>query len=520
VGTALIAGQLEQVADNRSRYQLAQAKTSFLTAKVKQDNAYNNDEDYASIPTRYENTMRSAISDASQLIDDSRVRAMFQDDSELQSLKGFERISSFARGVETDYQRAYVSDGLKKIRESALTGDVSDSMAAASELVDSAVAMNYLSAEEGESAISAWTDDTLVSKIKMMEPEERVNSLNQEWASSIPSDLRVGLQRESDAMLLDSRAMGFVDELMIQGKGDEYSMGQINLIPDPDLRAAAESRYKTEIGTRRTLSAENDTDDMNQYYAMLRDPANASAGPGERFTYDSIPEDVRNQFSANTVASLRAAEAQGVSATAPRTDYLVQQALHDAARLADRSKDYTQFRELLNLSRGSLSAGDNNRWSEVASAGVEGLDPVVESYLNDQQYVIARLTDQLGSVKPSDRGRKEEVNDLVLRWDTHRNNYQNSNKGEVPSPAMRQDFMDIFLEERAFKKPALFGWMETNVRSDFVSMSPGDKSAFLDTLQASDEGRFSAVLNLMGVEKLQDIDEADYGDILTLWETK
>lgn len=510
-GLMRIAGAVEEFADSRTRYQLSQAKTEFLRAKTVQDSAYDNDEDFTTISDRYNNSMQTALEQSSKLITDPRARSLFEEDAGLQALQGSTRIQSIAYAKETDHQRGYIDGALKDMTEAAHTGDISAIQANVNELVDNGVDMNWLSAEEAEAMKTKWRDDTFLAKVQAMEPEDRIEALQQPFADKVPTEMKVGLMREAEALLVDKQAMNITDDLLANGADDRANFNTINQIEDEKVREATEKRYNVEIQRRRTLSAEEATEDLNQYFSLIRDPANA-------MTVAMIPKDERDNMDPATLDALYRAENAARTRVATTSSPLVQQQLHDLNTIAENTGDYTQLREFLNQSRENLSAADNNRWSEIASKTL-GADPEIKSFLTDQQYVINRMDRAFGNT-PTGGGtrganarneRAPMVTEALAEWDKYRNTYQANNNGKVPDPDVRDAFIDRFVMDRTFEKPSFFGFSTKEVTMPWIQMDDDQRMEYLNAeAQSSPQNMaaFQQALSSVGSDDLNNLREA------------
>jgi len=199
-----LAQALKGMVDERDRYESSKAESDFLILKNKQDNAYDQDEDYKTIGERYTSNVDKGLAEVSMGITNPRVRAEFLQRNRLRIEQGKERMKGVAFGKEKDFERNSVNDSLNNLREMTLTGspeDVATARNTVNARLDAAVSMGYYSNEQAGKIKRHWKVDSAIGRLKMMSPEDRIKALNQPVADNIPSDTRVEMIRKAESEL-------------------------------------------------------------------------------------------------------------------------------------------------------------------------------------------------------------------------------------------------------------------------------------------------------------------------------
>lgn len=378
-----LAGALGEMGERQSRNQLAKAEADFLITKAEQDNAYEQDDDYSTIPERYEGAMSERLGEIAGNIDDPELRNEFVNKYRVNVAQGTERIKGVAWGKERDFERGSLDDRLNKLRESALqSGDLVMANQAADDLVGSAAELEFVSEQERVAMTTDFKHGLASGRIEMMEPEKRLEALKQPWAKNIPSDTRAKLKREAEKATRAGKAVGIVDSYMSKELDIETGMVEAEKITDPLLRKEVESRFAYDHGMQRKATVEQQSE--------LRDIYFSDVALG-KLTVDNIPKDDWEAMGADVQASL--ISAQGQSARGAKTPFNVvhHDKLMQLKVQADRGVPDAgiKMREYFIANAHGMSETQQKTWS---TASIDGLMPLeAESGLSDAQIASAKL---------------------------------------------------------------------------------------------------------------------------------
>jgi hypothetical protein len=149
-GLSNAAGTAQQAVDTND---LANAQSQFLQAKVQQDNSYQDDTDWATIPDRYNAAVGQARQSAADQIRNPVARNQFLRESQLDVMRGGAQISQLAKSKESDQGRADLTVNLNNNLQSAsMTADTATRaklLQTMGQQVDAAVLKGYVDAEGG-----------------------------------------------------------------------------------------------------------------------------------------------------------------------------------------------------------------------------------------------------------------------------------------------------------------------------------------------------------------------------------
>lgn len=423
---AELGSVLEDIADKRLKYEVSKAETEFLIQKTKLDNSFDDDEDYGTIPERYESSVMESLSTLGSKISHPAARQAFMNKYKVSAAQGLERMRDLSRAKEKDYERGDITSRLEQIRESGLTGDIAEANATAKTLLDSAVSMGFYGAEEKAKLYSRFREDMAIGKLKMMKPENRTEALKQPWAKELPSDTRAELLRAAEEETLAGKAINIVDRVMDKGLDRDLAFEEFEKIRDPKLRAETERRFNYRFGQQRQAEVERQDAIMDQYYWDVRE--------GNK-TIDDIGEDFYLLSPANQETLAKAQEIRHQGRQYSDLDVI------DNLNYLRHKKDFVSLREYYLNNASRLTSTDAKAWSKVS---IEGAMPVeIKSLFTAQQMMREKLESvRLGKNKqaradlsnalndwyqgyqeenqklPTDAERDKKINDLLIEYDT------------------------------------------------------------------------------------------------------
>ena len=473
-----IADALSHTLDSRTKLEVSKAEAAFLTEKVKHDNAYDDDEDYATISDRYGKGVTDSLGRAASLISDPRVREEFALSTGVRVAEGQERINSLARNKEIDYERAALSSSLEGIRESGLTGSVIDATNAARGYVDAAVENNLISAEEGQRVLSGWTQDMAVAKLEMMDPRDRTEALAAEWAQNLPSDTRIRIAREAKKENDEDTAIIMVAQWMKEGVDPLQANARFAEIEDLDVRVETERRFNNEWTRSVHAESQAKVDILNEYFPKIRagQMQVSDLPPG---TIDALGTDAQTLF---------AAEQQAATEPPKTSDPEVLWELYQLKNNPQTSGVVLEerFREVAHL----LSPSDFNVWANVASRAMTPEDKSTLTYL---QYVDA----QIRTAYPTQPDRDRQARGATIRLEAEewRNNFLLQNTRE-PTTTERNNFVDSLFLELPTKIGGFSGNPKTPVR--WGLMTNDQRGAAIGIIKQTEPQVYGYVLELLG----------------------
>ena len=245
-GASDLAGAFGRIVDRDTDYQIAEARTQFLARKAEQDNAYDQDDDPATIAQRYETEMREAAQAAGANISLPRSRELFLKSIEPDLERGKQNMESLAFAKHKDERRNHTNEQLNSLKDTALNGSNADMMSAyqtVQQMMNGGAEAGFYSQEEAGNIARAWRGEVSVERIQGMDPADALVALEQPWAQGIPSGTRNRIKKQAEQDLRENKAMRRADEIHTAHSGDYQEMlAEARTIEDADERRAVEDR--------------------------------------------------------------------------------------------------------------------------------------------------------------------------------------------------------------------------------------------------------------------------------------
>ena len=411
--------QDKQIKDRKA--ELDDAELEMAIALEKEGRAYDQDSDYATIGERSDTNMESLLGDTASRITDGEDRQDFINQQRLYLERTRTHLGNLAFSKEKDDWRGRIDTQLVESRDGAMLGDMGQFSTLTKRRLDSAVDKGYYSREEADGLYRTWQSEAATGRLETMEPEHRLEALNQPWAQNLPPDTRIKYQRRAEEELLVGKAQSTVDQLMAEPEMTlDDGMAVIEKgIKDPDERLATENRFKNEWATQEAAKQDTVIETANKFDLMvdagqsLEDIAKSdregweNLGPAGR-------QNMRNRF---------AAKVKPRTASDP---YALQQVIRLSA-----SRDYRGVQSFLATNGSLLSNSDREQYSTAAE---EGMAP---AGITDAQAVNALLP---GS---SYKKTRPLLLPMISNW---RNQYVQS-QGAEPTPAQRDEELQRMIME-------------------------------------------------------------------------
>ena len=452
--------------DRRTKLEVAKAESTFLTEKAHHDNAFDDDEDFATIGDRYNTAVANTVQSAGSGITDPRVREQFNLSIAPRVAQGGERINQLARTKEMDYEVAGMNEGLRGIRESGVLGNAIDATNAARDYINAMVENDNITATRGDEVFSAWQEDMAVGKLEMMEPAERIEAIDQPWAADLPSDLKIRLRRGAKKETDEDTAIIMVDEWMAEGIDPLTANGRYEGIEDLDVRKEVERRFNNDWTRQINAQSQAKVDVINEYFPKIRS--------GDMLVSD-LPEGVLDALGQES-STLYAAENQAAT-TVPKTSN--PDVLWNLYQLeANPETPAVVMEQYFRENAHQLSPSD---FKIHAAAAARVLTPADKSTLTYLQYVDAQVREAWPNLNDKTRGNRSASFRLQAEdWRVqHLLPIEEGGLGREPTTVERNKFLDSLFQEMptkvAFwsntgKAPMRWGQMDTEQRGTSIGV--------------------------------------------------
>jgi len=491
---------LGQAVDEVTDWQIAKARAAFLTAKAKEDNAYDQDNDYSTMPTRYQENMNSALQSAGEMISSPQARNLFMTEAGVDIAQGTQRISGIARREEQTQNLAFIEESLTGLQEASMTGDPTTAIQSARDLVGTAVARGDMDEDEAGRLMRTWSNQTLKTRIEAMEPERRLEELEKPWADKIPTGLRVQLRNEADRELLDGKAMENVDSYFRQDMGYAEAREEIMKIEDPDLREVTERRFETEF--TRTEKANNIAQEemFDEYAPMVRE--------GTMRVLD-IPVEVRDAMNAQAINSLYSMEGQANQKT--HSDREVVDNLFQL--YADGTGDPAAVRRYFMEHGDQLSDSDFEQWSAVTASKPDFTELERKPLFSATQRVRSYTEEMLGP--ETDKDQLDAVQFRIQnRLSEYLYNFQQT-QGRDPTGEEQDQFIrDQFFTMPTRESRRLFDESPADFKP-WISMDPKEKEKSLKYFEQVKPEIYQRATDILTEGGQYELDRNELADLLS-----
>tara|TARA_R100000951_G_scaffold60061_6_gene50498 strand:- start:610 stop:2286 length:1677 start_codon:yes stop_codon:yes gene_type:complete len=480
---AALARGLGQELDRRTRLEVAKAEASFLTQKAHHDNAFDDDEDYATIPDRYNTDVADSLNRAGSEITDPRVREQFNLSVAPRVAEGTERIQGIARSKEVDYETASLNEALRGVRESGVLGSAVDATNAARDYINAAVENDIISATDGDATFNAWQQDMTLGKLEMMDPSDRLEAMDQAWAKNLPSDMQVRISRDAKKETDEDSAIIMVDQWMAEGISPMQANDRYSGIEDLDVRKEVERRFNNEWTREINAQSQAKVDILNEYFPKIR--------AGEMLVSDMPPGMI--DALGTEGASLFAAENQAATSIPKVSDPEVQWHLYQLQ--ADPTTPGVVMEQYFLENAHKLSATDFKLWANAAARSLTPEDKSTMTYL---QYVDAQVREAWPSL--TDRTRQGRAAGLRLQAEEWRSNsirpVEEGGLGREPTTDERNRFIDSLFTELPTKLSFWSGAPKVPVR--WGQMDNEQRGQSINIIQQTEPEVFDYVLEMLG----------------------
>lgn len=421
-GTAALASSLSGVAERRAEYQASKANTQFLTGYTREINSYDERPDYENFMSDYNKRSEELLTEAAEKIRDPRQRNLFIEQQRVRIAQGAEKIRDMAFAKETDFERGSVVDDLSALRDSAITAtddtSVADIMLSVDERLDAAVQMGYYSAEEKAKLMQQWRNSAATGRLEGMDPEDRLDALNQPWAENLPADLRAKIKDDAVMEHRQTKAIETVDGYLSQGMDQMEARRQMLDIKDPDLRRAVESRFDYQYARHEQAKVEHQSQLYDKYVEGFSDGS---------MTTDNITREDWDMMTPEVRLNLQAIQQEVATPTKQSdADALVQLATLNAR------KDYQGMAKFFSENSHKLKPSDRVKYAALVAEGEAPIE--LDDSLSDIQAINGRLAE----AEITDKSAKDRILNNMSDW---RLNYMRR-FNKAPDDAERAKFID------------------------------------------------------------------------------
>lgn len=189
-----VGGVFAQAAQEDDRLELGRAQSDLIKGQLQLQSDFERDNDYGTMQQRYDDQTGKLTGELGNQINSPRLREEFNNWAGVQNARGQAQIRGLAWSKEKDSNIASLTQTLQDNSNSYMsTTDehAREQIAGASNnLINGAVAKNYISATQGQQVRRSWVTDTAKGSLSMLTPQQRISAIHAGGGltSFIPAD--------------------------------------------------------------------------------------------------------------------------------------------------------------------------------------------------------------------------------------------------------------------------------------------------------------------------------------------
>lgn len=267
-----------------SRDELAKATNKFLVLKAEQDNAFDNDPDYGSIPDRYTTSIQEGIGLLSREISDPAAREMFQSEMSVHLAQGREKMIDLSRQKHREKEIGDITtdaDSLLKIASKPDT-DIGYIANAMDMRFETAAENGVIGYDDAQKLKMEFRNNIAVKRLAGLSPHDRIDVFkeNPQWLGNIPVETQSRLKKEAEEEIRietsQSAAMEALSQDMSPAKANTYLFNKLG--PGREY-AAARAEFNAMYSAKENTRVINQRDAANTVWEALFPPAGSGVDP-------------------------------------------------------------------------------------------------------------------------------------------------------------------------------------------------------------------------------------------------
>jgi hypothetical protein len=475
-----ISSLLDGVADQRTKSSLAKAENQFLLAKAEEDNAYDEDTDYATIEGRWTKNVSGKLNDAASIISNPILRDEFINRQKIRVEEGRQRMEGFAREKEYDFERADLSRRLEDTVNVGIEGgDFMTAYKSATNLIDTNIA---LSEEQRQKLKQSTRIRIATGRLDVLPPEKRMNEIER-LEDHLPKDVIAKYKRHAEEALIDQRTQTAVDSVMSQEATMEERRNVLDkqFKNDTKARDEANRRLDYRLAKEKEAKVEQQMDLHGQYFLDVREG---------RIQVADIPLAEREAMGPNMIKSLYSAQDARTSAKAVESD---RQTLLDLHRMNESNDPNVKVRmqEYFIENADKLNATDYNNWARQVAK--DEAPSEVKSMLTTQQTILSKFAHQAVDGYDYSTNDKQLMLENLNQWHV---DYQRTHNGKLPTDQER----DAKIDQLLMRFPTSGWWFGSDEMSLF-KMTDNDLGAAMTQARERNDDAFSKAVEYVTAQE-------------------
>ncbi len=265
-GQERLVDTLQQVSSNINerldRSSLQKAKIEYQRAKIEADNAFDQDQDFATHEQRYNEMLGKAAESSSKLIRNPRMQDQFKEEISLYQAEGAINIKKKAFAKEVERGIADLDGKLVMARENYLRStnpvDRNFSRENMMEAIDFAQESGYIDETQAGSLRQKTAVDLAIASIKIEPASKQVQLLkeNQGLIDVIPKDVRLQMIKEAEGQSSTNAALSYANSISAAGGDLGSRLKSADKISDVKVREMTKQQIEEDFGREKRAKSE------------------------------------------------------------------------------------------------------------------------------------------------------------------------------------------------------------------------------------------------------------------------
>jgi hypothetical protein len=346
---------------------LHKAKIHFQKAKLEADAAFDQDPDFETYQQRYDEKMKTAMSDAADLVRNPKDRDIFSRDMSLYRAQGNQMMIAKAFGKEAEKGLADLDETLTIGRENYLRSSNQDDKQFAidtvNEAINAAEESTHIDADKAQAMRQALALDLAIASVEAAPPEKQIELLKSRSGvmEYMPLDVRAKMLKNAETQFSAQTALDTANLIREEGGTREERLDKVHKIKDPKVKAATKSQVINDFNLEKTSEGE-------EKYSIYDEAAKGLIAGGDLSSYIAQNPDQWNKLGSKEQSALIG---MTTSRTPSKTDFSVYHKLNQLKQ-QDKVKAYHYF--LDNVS--AFSIGDAKSESDYFTGLAEEPKPL------------------------------------------------------------------------------------------------------------------------------------------------
>jgi len=241
---------------------LHKAKIHFQKAKLEADAAFDQDQDFETYQSRYDEKMKTAMASAGEMVRNPKDRERFSQDMSLYRAQGNQMMIAKAYGKEVDKGLADLDEVRTMSKENYLRSSNQDdknfAVSTFNDAVNSAVDAGHIKPLQGQKLVQEQALGLAIASVEAADPEKALKLLNSDVGimKDLPSEVRTKLIKTIELKFNAQKSMEMADSIREAGGTLDEKLKKVYAISDQKIRAATKQQVIGEHKLQETIEGQ------------------------------------------------------------------------------------------------------------------------------------------------------------------------------------------------------------------------------------------------------------------------